>query len=107
MGLPLRRRTVSGPVTASAGMPSSAVERGLKYSKAAGLCIKGVRVSSADRVFFVQSRPMPGPAQRRNMAQSAQRQGHIAHPGPDVSPFATKDFELGMVRIGLASSRAS
>ena len=45
MGLPDRMRTVSGPLTASAGMPSSAVERGLKYPKAAGLCIKGVRVS--------------------------------------------------------------
>ena len=51
MGLPLRRRTVSLPVTASAGMPSSAVERGFKYAKAAGLCIKGVSVSSAIASF--------------------------------------------------------
>src|SRR5215469_11189791 len=34
------------------------------------------------------------------MPQSTQRQGNIADPGADVSPFATKDFEHGAVGLG-------
>src|SRR5579871_3142760 len=68
MGLPDRMRTVSGPETASAGMPSSAVARGLKYPKAAGLCIKGVRVSSPTAPFSSQA-----PSRLRRKAETCPR----------------------------------
>ena len=53
-----------------------------------------------DRAFFVPG-PQTGPAQGRNMPQSPQSQGHIPHPGPDVSAFATTDFELRLVGLSL------
>ena len=53
-----------------------------------------------DRVFF-QKPPDPGPPELGNIAQSPQRLGDIPDPGTDVSPFATKDFEHGLVGVGL------
>ena len=41
-----------------------------------------------------------GPPERRNMADRAKRQRQIARKGADVSSFAARDFQLGMVRIG-------
>ena len=79
-----------------------AVQRGRKgpqIPKSGGTMHKRGQGIQSDRVFFAPG-AQPGAAQGGNMAQSAQSQGNIAHPGPDVSAFATTDFELRLVRAG-------
>src|ERR1700753_1554523 len=95
IGLPLRRRTASGPVTASAGMPSSAVEIGLKCSKAAGLCIKPLSGSRGTESFSAKP-----PTEVRRSWETWPTVPTPRGETRDVSAFSTTHFEHGMVLIG-------
>src|SRR5215469_13074095 len=81
------------------GHRRDAVQRGRKgpqIPKSGGTMHKRGQGIQPNRQFFIPG-AQTGPSEGRNMAQGSQSQGDIAHPGSDVSPFATKDFELSLV----------